>query len=127
MTDPERIWQIQHADLSGGDPQVVSRDGLPGLLDQVVFRDPTALIGQAPLTLESLTSLGRDSVARAVNGGPHVYGFILRSRKPPQTKDHSDLLVASPLLQWVREILYDRPSRFVCINHKVEHRFKLWA
>ena len=41
------------------------------------------------------------------------YGYILRSRDPARTREHSDLLVDSPLLARVRKLAYDRAPREV--------------
>ena len=41
------------------------------------------------------------------------YGFILRSKDPSLTGEHSDFLIESPLLKKIRKILYQRPSRSV--------------
>lgn len=39
------------------------------------------------------------------------YGFILRSRNPGATGAYSDILCESPLLQRVRQLVYQRPTR----------------
>lgn len=79
-------------------------------------------------TLQDLIALGDDSKARALDyiarhaGGPAAgearalpsdlhYGFILRSRDPGLTQTLSDILIESPFLTRVRQLMYDRPPR----------------
>jgi hypothetical protein len=119
--DPERMWQVQSADLAGVAPRVARGVGLPGVPFQVVI-DPATLAaaaGGAPLTVDKLRGLGRDAVARAVAfvaaGGapapeaagvvpPLHYGFILRARQPGVP----DILVETALLARVRHLAYER-------------------
>ncbi len=76
--DPERMWQIQSADLTGCAPRVVYSGGLPVIPEQTVLHrdaDLAALAAEAakacgrpegaPLTLEGLQALGKDAFARA--------------------------------------------------------------
>jgi hypothetical protein len=42
---------------------------------------------------------------------PFNYGFILRSRYPPATGPFSDILIESPLLRRVRQLVYQKPPR----------------
>lgn len=50
------------------------------------------------------------------------YGYILRSKDPQITGEHSDFLIESPLLRRVRKILYQRPSRTVREELNSENR-----
>jgi hypothetical protein len=127
--DPERIWQIQSADITGATPQVAYSGrgrGLPGIPDQHLY--PDGFLGGAP-TLEALRAAGGDAIPQATAFiaqcaalGPPAppelpaalnYGYILRSRDPARTKDHSNIIVGTPLLGRIRKIVYERAPRSV--------------
>ncbi len=121
VADPERIWQIQHTDLSGADPVVFpggAEGGLPGVPGQAPHL-PFAF-GEPP-SLDTLRGFLQGAVAAATAAlsgpapAPHSlnYGFILRSRDRGRTGAHSDILVESPLLARVRRLVYERPPRAV--------------
>jgi hypothetical protein len=135
--DPERMWQIQSTDLSGAAPQVIfsgNGRGLPGVPDQHVYADDSfgsSALGGEALSLESLRAIGSNALARAAayaaqfaagevpSGQPGTlptelnYGYILRSRDPARTREHSDFLVETPLLGRIRKIVYERAPRSV--------------
>jgi len=136
--DPERMWQIQCTDLSGATPTVVYSGGLPAIPEQSLCADLAALASEAalaagkpsdtPLTVEGLRALGRDAFSRATafiagraGSAPAAaalpaelnYGYILRSRDPSRTGEHSDILVETPLLERVRKFVYERAPRTV--------------
>jgi len=67
---------------------------------------------------EGIRPLGLALADRTLEGGrndvhvcPLNYGFILRSRDVAATKEHSDILIESPLLKRVRQLVYQRPGR----------------
>jgi hypothetical protein len=135
--DPERMWQIQSTDLSGAAPQVIfsgNGRGLPVIPDQHVYADDSfgsSALGGEALSLESLRAIGSNALARAAayaaqfaggeapSGQPGTlptelnYGYILRSRDPARTREHSDFLVETPLLGRIRKIVYERAPRSV--------------
>jgi hypothetical protein len=102
---------------------------------------PDADAPPPPLTLAGLRALGAGAAARAAAyiaspasdrappaqaSGPAAaeaaapalpaeldYGYILRSREPARTREHSDLLIETPLLAQVRRIVYERAPRSV--------------
>ena len=143
LADPERMWQIQCTDLSGGIPKIVHDKGLPAIPEQTLYADlgllaeaATAALGgpdepgrQGTLTVEGLQALGRDAFTRACDfaakcaknapafGGKLPdelnYGYILRSRDPRRTGEFSDVLIETPLLARVRKIVYERAPRSV--------------
>ena len=115
--------------------QVVYAD-LPALAKaagEAKYRDKLdgATLPVEGLTVEGLRALGRDAftraaayAAQAASGAPLPrpsgalpaelnYGYILRSRDPARTKEHSDLLVETPLLGRIRKIVYERAPRSV--------------
>ena len=124
--DPERIWQIQSADVSGELPVVTFSGhgyGLPGIPDQVLY--PRDFLGTT-LSIESLRATGADALSRATAyiaqlkpGEDKVvseelnYGYILRSRDPARTREDSDILIETPLLARIRKIVYERAPRVV--------------
>jgi hypothetical protein len=133
--DPERIWQIQWAELAEGLPRVTQGAGLPGLPGQQVLApaEVAALCGGVP-TLAGLQALGRDALARAYAhvaahacdaqahdapacgaAGLH-YGFLLRARAPGL-----DVLVETPLLLKVRRLAYERPHEEVAAEDRLEY------
>ena len=130
--DPERIWQIQSADITGATPRVTYSGrgrGLPGIPDQHLC--PDGCLGAAP-SLEALRAAGSSAIPQATAfiaqsaalGPPRPpparelpaalnYGYILRSRDPARTKDHSNIIVGTPLLGRIRKIVYERAPRAV--------------
>jgi hypothetical protein len=132
--DPERMWQIQSADVSGDMPVVVfsgNGRGLPGIPDQVVYPSAEIACAGAPPSIEALRAAGSNALPRAAAyiaqlaaGTPRVektpvtaselnYGYILRSRDPARTRENSDILIETPLLARIRKIVYERAPRSV--------------
>lgn len=138
--DPMRMWQIQYTTI-GDDVLTTYNDdegGLPGIPWQSTV-SPSTLTedGQPiPLTLERLRELCLPAIrdakrlaaeATAVAAQKPNYGFILRSKDPTITGEHSDFLVESPLLRKIRRILYQRPSRAIRndLNHEVRLEYNI--
>lgn len=132
--DPERMWQIQSADVSGDRPIVVfsgNGRGLPGIPDQVVYPSAEIACAGAPPSIEALRAAGSNALPRAAAyiaqlaaGTPRAenspvaaselnYGYILRSRDPARTRENSDILIETPLLARIRKIVYERAPRSV--------------
>jgi hypothetical protein len=127
-SDPERMWQIQSTDLSGTIPQVVfsgNGHGLPVIPDQYVYADN--FLGK-PLTLEILRNNGSTAISQAATyaaqfvaaAHPQLpaelnYGYILRARASARgvTKEHSNILIDTPLLKRIRKIIYEGAPRSV--------------
>ena len=125
-TDPERMWQIQSTDLSGITPNIIfsgNGRGLPVIPDQHVYADD--FLG-APTTLERLRSAGSPAFAQAVAYAAATelprprelptelnYGYILRPRSLAHTRGHLDFLIETPLLEKIREIVYERAPRSI--------------
>lgn len=113
-SDPERMWQIQYADLSGPTPQVRYAQGdggggLPGIPEQALLSAAELERNKVPMTVEGLTTYGNHANSTAAP----KYGFILRSRASAQTRDHSDILIETALLTRIRKLAYERPPAIV--------------
>lgn len=138
LADPERMWQIQHAVLTGASPRVVQHGGLPGIPDQKVSTSELKARVGTTLTLATLRNLGSNAFEEAVRligtsrdtgsplrAGELNYGYILRSRSPERTRDSSDLLVESPLLARIRKLAYERAPRLIrdklTADERLEH------
>lgn len=151
--DAQRAWQIQYSLLETGRTACADDGGgLPGLPWQTAVEPselvvpgtaalaaaiPSATIITAPLTLGRLVELCEPAfenakrMAAAWAAHPDeaqpspCYGFILRSKDPQATGEHSDFLIESPLLRKVRRVLYARPARAVrtALDHgtRLEH------
>ena len=137
--DPERMWQIQSADVSGDMPIVVfsgNGRGLPGIPDQVVYSSAEIACAGAPPSIEALRAAGSNALPRAAAYIAQLaaekppaekppaekppaetselnYGYILRSRDPARTRENSDILIETPLLARIRKIVYERAPRSV--------------
>ena len=142
--DPERMWQIQSADTSVAMPIVIYSGngcGLPGIPDQYIYANN--FLG-APLSIEALNAAGADALTSAL-GAEHApspdqnrcnqcpgqkcctrlnYGYILRSRNPAHTERHSSILVETPLLKRIRNIVYSRAPRTVRDSLTAEDRLE---
>ena len=137
--DPERMWQIQSADVSGDMPIVVfsgNGRGLPGIPDQVVYSSAEIACAGALPSIEALRAAGSNALPRAAAYIAQLaaekppaekppaekppaetselnYGYILRSRDPARTRENSDILIETPLLARIRKIVYERAPRSV--------------
>jgi hypothetical protein len=98
--DPECMWQIQCATMDG---QISYEARLP------IIPKQTIIDSAGPTTIRNLQEMGKNALNEYV---PH-YGFILRSRDPQQTKEHSVVLLESPLLINMRKIVYEHAPRDV--------------
>ena len=112
--DPERMWQLQSADISGPVPRVIfsgNGHGLPGIPDQYIYAE--GFLGATEvLSLEALNAAGANALAPGVHP-VHNYGYILRSRDPARTREYSSVLVETPLLKRIRNIVYTRAPRAI--------------
>lgn len=135
--DPCRMWQIQWADLADG----VSRfgdGGLPNVPYQTVCNYADLRGSGRVVTVDILRERFRDSLTRAKSAIAHAagkqpqkkahspvpelhYGYILRSTSLADTGMYSDILLESPLLLRVRNLVYQRPRN----NHEVDHESRL--
>jgi hypothetical protein len=127
--DPMRIWQIQHTTITGDDMHTVYSDdggGLPGVPWQDTVTIVTTLEGLQGRCASSIDDAKKIAATPAANLAPN-YGFILRSKDPQVTGEHSDFLVESPLLKKIRRILYQRPSRTVRddLNHEIRLEYNI--
>jgi len=133
IADPERIWQIQHTDVSGPVPRVIQGGRLPHVPQQRWYRAEdliehiSARCGVATaITCEGLSALGSDAlssaktfVAAAARRATEPtaldlnYGYILRTREPEETRELSYVLIETPLLARVRRIMYERAPPIV--------------
>ena len=137
--DPERMWQIQSADVSGDMPIVVfsgNGRGLPGIPDQVVYSSAEIACAGALPSIEALRAAGSNALPRAAAYIAQLaaekppaekppaekppaetselnYGYILRSRDPARTRENSDILIETPLLARIRKNVYERAPRSV--------------
>jgi hypothetical protein len=135
--DPERLWQIQVADLSKETPMVrfcgveAPADSsapveLPHIPNQYLIPNLEIyplLISEQRLKFDKFKSIFAESIRNASDHArafhkeiappaePLNYGYILRSRDPSRTKEYSDLLIESPLLIKIRKISYERAPR----------------
>lgn len=122
--DPPGVWNIQSVNLVSG---VTATDGLPGVPNQATYdiSDLNRLLGRyrRPMRVEDLESISQTALddAKEIIAGKMVpsllsgdewtfatsfnYGFILRSKKPLNCPD---ILIASPLLNRVRQLIYNR-------------------
>lgn len=138
--DPERIWQIQAADVSNpAFPVSHGAVGIPGIPHQATV-DLGAIFGVP--TFASIVRAGETAVATAeafiaknrvekrspAPGGALPielhYGFILRSRDRARTLQYSDILVGSPLLERVRKVVYERAPAAVRDTLSAEDRLE---
>ena len=128
LADPERIWQIQHTDVSGSTPKVIQGGRLPHIPQQRWYRAEdllehiSARCGTTrSVTCEGLRMLGVDALSSAkafiASAGRRSaeptaldlnYGYILRTREPEETRELSYVLIETPLLARVRKIMYER-------------------
>jgi hypothetical protein len=117
------MWQIQSTNLATPSPEVVysgNNLGLPGIPDQKVCAVPSRLVGGRVPTMENLKACLSSSIDDAEtyitsDCEPGLtlpdkinYGYILRSRDPKRSKACSNILIGSPLLTRIREIVYER-------------------
>jgi hypothetical protein len=115
VEDPERVWQIQSAKTDETLPQISFKGNLPVIPQQRIYEF------KEPITIKTLRAIGNNSIMQAEeyiasqSKQPNVinYGWILRSRDPSQTKEHSDFLVETPLLKRVRKIVYERGPKSI--------------
>ena len=138
--DDDKAWQIHHINLSTMSA-ISSVDGLSQDADNIWRAIPwqapmTAnelaheLPAGAPLTYGALVTSCKNSLIRVeefmtkrlsliANGEspPHPgtdlyqFGYILRSKNRAETLGQSDILIESPLLAGIRNIIYNKPPR----------------
>ena len=117
VADPPAVWNIQSADLATGRPECGPGGGLPHVPHQVLYtRNDIASRRGAAVRMADLDYISRTALEDAkaiIAGWPAAgrchfnYGFILRARD----RSYPDVLCESPLLQRVRQLVYQLPSR----------------
>ena len=112
--DLEKIWQIQHTDVSGPLPVICEfttiNVGLPIIPIQMPIDLVLPTMKKLQLLVESsfvnaTTSIVRDKVVT------FKYGYILKSKNINETGIYSNILIESSLLSIIKRILYSPIAR----------------
>jgi len=138
-SDPERMWQIQSANLTENIPVVTFSNlssGLPVIPKQEIYTTST-LSNEAPMvhimanrpnmTFHDLQVSGIDALnnIKLKNNFLESYGYILRSRDTTITTTHSDILIETPLLTTIRKIIYEKAPidirNLLTYNNRLEY------
>jgi hypothetical protein len=121
---------VYPGDFLGGKPTLESlRVASSDALTRAVAYTTALWKGMPPraarhgLSAEAYYAVGRCSHDKTLPAELN-YGYILRSRDPARTKDHSDILIASPLLKRVRKVVYERAPRSVCDSLTADERLE---
>lgn len=114
--DPERMWNIQHVNLTNG--YVSFNDGIKGLPNQPVIN--------AVSSMDQLNFINKTSISEATKENPTFnYGYILRSKNPSLTKEYSSVILRSSLLKKIKKNIYEYPDNALkqCIDHTNRFEF----
>lgn len=114
--DKPRIWFVQSADLITGGVEYESPfENIP---EQKQVTDLPIADAKDPIKfLRSIADRGMETYYESVkNGNPDpLYGFILRSKVPEETKENSDFVIESTLLKSIRYLytnnIYTRSAK----------------
>ena len=135
LCDPEGVWNVQSASLTGELRFWYGRDGVPGVPYQTAWTADAFLQrhpGTKRLTAQWLRDCGRQALESLLadlrQGRPPrpCYGYILRSRCLGRTRLESDFIFRSDLMEFLRDNVYRRPcpaiSKKLTARSRLPHR-----
>lgn len=110
VNDRERIWQIRSVNMGTLVPN--TGDLMPGIPLQVEPIEMTEqTVSEITANCDNSLVVAKAAIASGNMDAKFNYGYILRSTNIRDTREHSDIMIESPLLATVRKMHYTRSRR----------------